>query len=435
MKIKVVTILGANGTMGTNVGGIFASFGDAKVYMVCRDLNKANKAIDRVVKSVRADSIRKNLIPADYSSLAQCVGESDLVFESCAEDLKIKKDITEQIAMALRDDAIACSGTSGLSVTKLAECFPEKLRGNYFGVHMFNPPYNMTLCELIPTKYSNLNLMKELKEYLEKSLYRTVVQVKDSPAFLGNRIGFQFINSAMQYAEKYKDNGGIDYIDAILGSFTGRAMSPLVTADFVGLDVHRAIVDNIYKNTDDYAHDTFYLPVYAKNLVENGKLGRKSGEGLYKQEIYDTGLKRQLVYDINLGIYRDKMQYVFPYVEEMKSYIKNGDYKKAFDVLINNHSIEAELCLKFMLEYILYSLVESDEVGFDIHAADDCMATGFNWCPPLAMIEALSLVADVKTLLHERLDKTILDKIDVDRLFSNVEASRYDYRPYFKSGR
>ena len=75
--------------------------------------------------------------------------------------------------------------------------------------------------------------------------------MKDSPAFLGNRIGFQFINEALQYAEKYKFNGGIDYIDAILGPFTGRAMSPLVTANFVGLDVHKAIVDNLYENTRD----------------------------------------------------------------------------------------------------------------------------------------------------------------------------------------
>lgn len=72
------------------------------------------------------------------------------------------------------------------------------------------------------------------------------MQVKDNPAFLGNRIGFQFINDAMQYADRFKDNGSIDYIDAILGSFTERSMAPLTTSDFVGLDVHKAIVDNIY---------------------------------------------------------------------------------------------------------------------------------------------------------------------------------------------
>jgi 3-hydroxyacyl-CoA dehydrogenase len=65
---------------------------------------------------------------------------------------------------------------------------------------------------------------------------------------MGNRIGFQFINNAMQFAVKYKDKGGIDYIDAILSGFTGRSMPPLVTSDFVGLDVHKAIVDNVFQN-------------------------------------------------------------------------------------------------------------------------------------------------------------------------------------------
>lgn len=80
----------------------------------------------------------------------------------------------------------------------------------------------MPLCEFTPTKYADMELARELKSYLKDKLFRTVVEVKDSPAFLGNRISFQFINEALQYADKYKDNGGIDYIDAILGSFTGR---------------------------------------------------------------------------------------------------------------------------------------------------------------------------------------------------------------------
>ncbi len=157
---------------------------------------------------------------------------------------------------------------------------------------MFNPPYTLPLCELTPTVYSDTELKEKLKEYLSKKLIRTVVEVKDSPAFLGNRIGFQFINEALQYAEKYKDNGGIDYIDALLGSFTGRTMAPLTTSDFVGLDVHKAIVDNIYENTNDYAHDTFILPDFVQKLVEDGKLGRKSGGGLYQLVKYDNGLKR-----------------------------------------------------------------------------------------------------------------------------------------------
>jgi 3-hydroxyacyl-CoA dehydrogenase len=347
--------------------------------------------------------------------------------------MAVKQSLMKQVAEALSAHAIACSGTSGLSITTLAECFPDALRPNFFGVHMFNPPYSMTLCEVTPTKYSDRNLFKKLKEYLKGTLFRTVVEVKDSPAFLGNRIGFQFINEALQYAERYKDSGGVDYIDAILGSYTGRSMSPLTTSDFVGLDVHKAIVDNLYENTADYARETFVLPAFGQQLITSGKLGRKAGGGLYKLERYDSGFKRMTVYDISTGVYRDKMDYVFPYAEKMVRDLRVGDYQSALSALVNNHSQEAEICLGFLLRYIIYSLSATEEVGYDIYAADDVMATGYNWCPPLAMVQALSTVTDAHGLVKERLDKSITGSVDIDHLLDRAEPSKYDYRLYFKS--
>ena len=88
MNIKTVTVIGANGTMGCNVSAIFASFGNAKVYMVSRDIEKSKKAAIKAGNSVKASSIMNNLIPADYSMLDQCVSQSDLVFESVAENLE-----------------------------------------------------------------------------------------------------------------------------------------------------------------------------------------------------------------------------------------------------------------------------------------------------------------------------------------------------------
>lgn len=434
LNIRTVTVVGSTGTMGANVAGIFASFGNAKVYCVARDIEKAKKTTPRIVKSVRADSIAVNLIPADFSMLEDCVSKSDLVFESVAENLAVKKDVHSRIAKALCSETVICSGTSGLSITSLAECYSENQRGRFFGVHFFNPPYSMPLCEFTPTVYSNTELADVLKVYLKEKLFRTVVEVKDSPAFLGNRIGFQFINEALQYAEKYKDNGGIDYIDAILGSFTGRSMAPLVTSDFVGLDVHKAIVDNVYENTNDYARDTFILPEFVKKLVEENKLGRKTGMGLYQLVRYDNGFKRNTVYDINTGLYRDVIPYAFPFADKMKKYIANGDYDKAFERLVNNRSQEAEICLSFLLKYIVYSLHATEEVGYTIEAADDVMATGFSWCPPLAMYQALSTVSDVFALFEERLPE-ICEKVDIDRMLADVKPSKYDYRLYFRSGR
>ena len=200
MIIKTVTVIGVTGTMGANIAGIFASFGDAKVYCVGRDIEKVKKTIPRIVKSVKADAIAKNLIPADFSMLEKCVAESDLVFESSKEDIGVKKEIAAQVAKTLQPHAVSCTGSSGLSITEIANCYPDGLKEHFFGVHMFNPPYSMSLCELTPTAFSDKAMQTELKDYLSKKLIRTVVEVKDSPAFLGNRIGFQFINEALRYA-------------------------------------------------------------------------------------------------------------------------------------------------------------------------------------------------------------------------------------------
>lgn len=433
LNIKTVTVLGANGTMGTNVSAIFASFGGAKVYMVSRDLEKSKAAVLRAGKTVKADSIAANLIPADYSMLEACVKESDFVFESAAENLEIKKELHGRVANSLKPGAITSTGSSGLSIKTLAECYPENLRDMFFGVHFFNPPYQLTLCELMASPYSNQTVYADLKDYLANTLYRTVAESKDFPAFLGNRIGFYFINEALIYAERYQDQGGVDYIDAILGSFTGRSMAPITTADFVGLDVHKAIVDNIYELTNDYVHDMFVLPAYVQKLIDEKKLGRKSGDGLYKLEKLEDGTKRHLVYDIKTGALREAAKYNFPFAAKMKALFKDGNYDEAFKVLISDDSQEAQLCLGFLLRYIVYSLYIAENVGFELPVADDVMATGFTWCPPFAMMEGLARVCDLGQLMKAKLAPEVIGAIDIDAILAMNIKSKYDYRTYFKA--
>ena len=96
MNICTVTVIGATGTMGANVAGIFASFGNARVYCIGRDIEKVKRTIPRIVKSVRADAIASKLIPADFSEMDSCVAKSDLVFESTAEDIEVKMEIAQK---------------------------------------------------------------------------------------------------------------------------------------------------------------------------------------------------------------------------------------------------------------------------------------------------------------------------------------------------
>lgn len=427
-NVKVVTVIGANGVMGSNVAGIFAAFGNAKVYMVSRTTQKSEIAKLKVIESVKSDSILNHIISKDYSELQNCIQESDIVFESISENLDLKKDILKQIGKYVNKNTIICTGTSGLSITDMASVLPDEIKKNYLGLHFYNPPYKMTLCELVASEYTDKILMDYIENYATNILYRTVVRVKDKPAFLGNRIGFQFINQAMQCAEKYKSNGGIDYIDNILGPFTGRNMPPLITADFVGLDIYKAIVDNLYNNTESFIKDTFLMPKYVEKLIEKGYNGKKVNIGLYqKKEL------KKYVYDIETDCFREKKEYEFPFVEKMLFFLESGDYKTAFQILINHNSLEAQLCLEFLLKYILYSLYASKSVSGCISAADDVMAAGFNWCPPFALIEALFGKENVSGLLRERIDKELLLNVDMEYLMKDVVESKYDFRKFIRA--
>lgn len=433
--INTVTVVGANGTMGLNVSAIFAAFGNAAVYLVSREAEKSVRAREKACLSVRADSIKGRLIPVDYSSLEECVDRSDLIFEACAEDHTVKKAVHEKIAACLQGKTgrkYVCTGTSGLSVTVLAELYPKECRSRFYGMHFFNPPYQMTLCEMTPTIYSegDPSAFSELKEYAQKILYRTVVQTKDTPAFLGNRIGFQFINEALQNAERLKYNGGIDYIDTVLGAFTGRSMPPLATANFVGLDVHKAIVDNLFANTDDYAHSTFALPDFVNKLVAEGKNGKKVGEGFYKTILLDNGKKTHWVFDIEHETYREKIAYSFPFAEIMIDALRVGDYRTAISTLVENRSSEAMLCCKALLNYIVYSLFAASEMGCDASAADDVMAAGFRWCPPLSLYEAFSEITDFEKLCEQRLSEDVRETVLKYRLFEMLHPSKYDFRRF-----
>lgn len=432
MEIKTVTVIGANGTMGCNICGIFASFGNAKVYMACRTQDKADKAKIQCVKSIRAEAIADNLVPVTFDDLPKIVAESDLIFESVSENLDIKQGIIDLIAPHIKPDAIIATGTSGLSINRLAEQYPENLRSRFLGMHFFNPPYMMTLCEIIESEHTDKPMSDFLSKYAKDQLVRAVVNVADLAAFLGNRIGFQFINEACQYAEKYKDAGGIDYIDAILGQFTGRNMAPIATADFVGLDTSKAIVDNLYDETNDYARDTFIAPAYMQTLIDQGKLGRKVKEGFYKMEITEEGKRLQYVYDIVSGDFRLKNRYSFPFAKKMVALLHEGDYTGAFDALIADQSAEADICLTFLIKYVLYAMatvkVSSPD---DLHAADAAMATGFGWVPPLAVVDAFGGKDTFIALAKKRLPAELAALTD-DILGGMPEGSHYDFRAFFK---
>ncbi len=421
MKIKEITVVGANGALGVGVSGIFASFGDVKVNMISRSLEKSKIAIEKAGNSVKALKVCDNMKPYTYDNLEECLKNSDYIIETIVEDYSEKERIHKLINKYMKADAISSSVTSGISINGLASCYSEAHKKSFLGIHFFNPPYSLPLCEVIPSKFTNKDIAKFIKNYLSKILNRKVIVVKDEPAFLANRIGFMFINQAMQYAEDYKDNGGIDYIDTILGKFTGRNMAPMETADFVGLDVHKAIVDNVYEHTNDYAHEKFKLPNYVLDLIEDGRYGTKSGEGLYRNS--------DEVYDIKTEEYRKKKNYKIDFIDKVIEDFKIGEYEKGLETILLDNSIESEICIRFLVDYIVYSLTISKEIAENITDCDIAMAEGFNWIPPIALLE----------FIGKEKFKELTSKYGYDKLMNNINIqnlkSNYQYEKFLKAKR
>lgn len=400
-EIKTVTVIGANGAMGSGSAGVIAAFGGAKVHMLARSVDKAKEGIKKAVESVRTDTIEAKMIPGTIDGdLEKAVAESDWVFELVAESYEAKEPINARIAKAKKPGTIISTVSSGLSIGRLSKAFDEDGQKHYFGTHFFNPPYKMILCELVTHPGNDKAVTEQLGQYLDKVLRRAVVYTNDTPAFAGNRIGFQLMNEVAIFAEKYQDKGGIALMDEIMGGFTGRAMGPLATVDFVGLDVHKAIVDNIYLNTKDNAHETFKLPAYMQKLIDAGKLGMKSGEGLTKRVKLEDGRREKYVYNIHTGNYDPYPKFNLSFAKEASKKIQGSDYKGAMEVIKNAQGIEAEICRHFIARYISYSLSIVGEVVDTKENADAAMGFGFNWVPASAFVDFLGGVEETKKFLN-----------------------------------
>src|SRR5213075_288422 len=139
---------------------------------------------------------------------------------------------------------------------------------------------------------------------------------------------------------------------------SGRAMPPLVTVDFVGWDVHKAIVDNLYANTKDEAHAAFKLPAYMQRGIDAGRLGNKTKAGFFKQDG-----KTRLALDPKTGDYKPLVATPLPaFVDEMKSAIRVGRYERAMDTFCTATGPEAQMLRRVVLGYISYGLMRVGDV-------------------------------------------------------------------------
>jgi len=291
LRIRKAAVLGA-GVMGAQIA---AHLTNADVETVLFDLPAkegdksgiAIKAIQNLAKlspAPLADKSRQAaIVPANYDEHLELLRGCDLVIEAIAERTDWKLDLYKKVAPYLPESAVIASNTSGLSINTLAEALPENLRHRFCGVHFFNPPRYMHLVELIPNRYTDAEILSGLEAFLTSTVGKGVVYAKDTPNFIGNRIGVFSILATMHHTEKF--GLGFDAVDALTGPAIGRPKSATYrTADVVGLDTMAHVIKTMADTLpEDPWHSYFQAPAWLKALIDKGALGQKTGAGVFRK--------------------------------------------------------------------------------------------------------------------------------------------------------
>ncbi len=311
LRIRKAAVLGA-GVMGAQIA---AHLVNADVETLLFDLAAgeapkngiATKAIQNLAKlspAPLADKARaQTIVAADYEEHLALLADCDLVIEAIAERLDWKLDLYAKIASHLNPRAIIASNTSGLSINSMAEALPATLRPRFCGIHFFNPPRYMHLVELIPDRATDPAVLDALEGFLTTTLGKGVVRAKDTPNFIGNRIGVFSMLATMHHTRQF--GLGFDVVDALTGPAIGRPRSATYrTADVVGLDTMAHVIKTMADTLpDDPWHRHFKAPDWLAALIAKGALGQKTGAGFYRKAGKDI-----VVLDVETQDYRASAQ-------------------------------------------------------------------------------------------------------------------------------
>jgi len=403
VAINKVVVLGANGAMGAGSAQVFAA-GGCDVVLLARSADKAREGLVGAQNMAKSERIGDRFSLGSYDGdLEKAVAGADLIFEALAEDLALKKSFFERVDRSRRKGSVVATVSSGLSIAEMARGRSDDFRRHFLGIHLFNPPNVIVGTEVIPHAETDPALVSDIVSQLQSRFGREAILTDDKPAFAGNRVGFKVLNEVAILAAEH----GVAFMDYLIGPYTGRAMQPLATVDLVGWDVHKAIVDNVYAETKDEAHELFAMPSYMQKLLEKGHLGNKTpAKGGFYRRVKDGKQTTSFVLDPKTGEYGEaKPVAPIAFVEEMRRLNRVGRYKPAFAVFAAAKGAEADLARRVILGYVSYGLnrVGEKEVVRNARDVDRIMGFGFNWAPPSVLVDVLGIPTTIKLLEAQKL--------------------------------
>ncbi len=398
-RINKVAVIGS-GIMGSGIACHFANIGVEVLLLdiVPRELNDAekkkgltleDKAVrNRIVNEDLQKAIKINPTPLYHKDFAKRISTGNLeddiskvktadwIIEVVVERLDIKKQVFENLDKHRTPGTLITSNTSGIPIKFMSEGRSEDFQKHFCGTHFFNPPRYLKLFEIIPGPKTSTEVLDFLNGYGEKFLGKTSVVAKDTPAFIGNRIGIFGIQSLFH---QVKEMGlTIEEVDKLTGPVIGRPKSATFrTVDVVGLDTLVHVAKGIYDNVpDDEEHGIFQIPGFIDTMMEKKWLGSKSGQGFYKKVKNDDGSSEILSLDLDSMEYRKSKKASFGTLEKTKSVDKVTD---RFPILIKGEDKAGEFYRKNFGAMFAYVSKRIPEITDELYKIDDAMKAGFGW--------------------------------------------------------
>lgn len=421
-NIKKVAVIGS-GIMGSAIACHFANIGVEVLLLdiIPRELNDKEKkkglsledevVRNRIVNQDLQASLKSKPSPIYHQKFASRittgnleddihkVSEVDWILEVVVERLDIKKQVFDNLEKHRTPGTLITSNTSGIPIKFMSEGRSEDFQKHFCGTHFFNPPRYLRLFEIIPGPKTSPEVLDFLNGYGEKFLGKKSVVAKDTPAFIGNRVG---IFSIMSLFHMVKDmDMTIEEVDKLTGPVIGRQKSATFrTVDVVGLDTLVHVANGLYENVpDDEQHDLFKLPSFIDTMMENKWLGSKTGQGFYKKEKNKDGSSNIKSLDLDTLEYRERKSASFATLELTKTIDKVAD---RFEVLINGKDKAGEFYRKNFSALFAYVSNRIPEISDDLYKIDDAMQAGFGWeHGPFQIWDAIGVEKGIKLMKEQ----------------------------------
>ena len=383
-KIRRVAVLGA-GTMGAAIAAHCANSGlDVDLLDIASDDGDNNEVVnagfDQMKKArpaaLMSQEAAGRIRIGNFENDFERVSEADWILEAIIEKLEPKRELMQRVEATAKDDALISSNTSGIPLHEIAEGRSESFRRCFLGTHFFNPPRYLKMLEIIPTEDTEPDLVESVRNFGERVLGKGGVIAKDTPNFIGNRLG-SF--AGMQSATYAFENGyGIEEVDAITGPLIGHPKTATFRLnDQVGLDIAVGVSENLYEAVpEDESREDLKPHPKLKEMLDKNLLGNKSGAGFYKRDRRD-GKTVFDVLDLDTFEHHPAENPEIPLAQKAGKERDLGARLRAIRETPAEEDRHARFLRDTLLPYLAYASRRLPEISDTLEDADHAMEWGF----------------------------------------------------------